>query len=149
MGNKNNGAHTVCLVPYLLLCLEQAIPQLPLCGFFRLLIPFAYPFPRLLPPLQHCLPWKTAGSTHIKRHHAPPRCSDYRLLAFHHHCYFSNLGRCKERSFFINVFSEQLLAGQRVSPSAADVFHCHSLRTKSPQRYDFPSVKEGKMKENM
>lgn len=39
MGNKNNGAHTVRLAPYLLLCLVQAIPQLPLCGFFRLLIP--------------------------------------------------------------------------------------------------------------
>ncbi|KAJ4930903.1 hypothetical protein JOQ06_025206, partial [Pogonophryne albipinna] len=28
MGSKNNGAHTERLVPYLLPCLEQAIPRL-------------------------------------------------------------------------------------------------------------------------
>lgn len=39
MGSKNNGAHTERLVPYLLPCLEQAIPQLPRCVFFFLLIP--------------------------------------------------------------------------------------------------------------
>ena len=39
MGSKNNGAHTERLVPYLLPCLEQAIPQPPRCVFFLLLIP--------------------------------------------------------------------------------------------------------------
>lgn len=39
MGSKNNGAHTECLVSYLLPCLEQAIPQLPWCVFIALLAP--------------------------------------------------------------------------------------------------------------
>lgn len=42
MGSKNNGAHTERLVSYLMPCLEQAIPQLPRCVFFFLLIPLPF-----------------------------------------------------------------------------------------------------------
>lgn len=64
MGSKNNGAHTECLVSYGLLCLEQVIPQLPWCVFIPPAHPSSSP-PPLLPPLQHCLPQRTAGSSRI------------------------------------------------------------------------------------
>lgn len=82
MGSKNNGAHTERLVPYLLPCLEQAIPQLPRCVFFLLLIPLPPLLLPLLPPLQRCLPQRTAGSSRISGaallHIAP--ITDYSLL---------------------------------------------------------------------
>lgn len=53
MGSKNNGAHTECLVSYLLLCLEQAVPQLP----WRVFIPLHAPLPLL--PLHFFLPSST------------------------------------------------------------------------------------------
>lgn len=102
---KNNGAHTERLVPYLLPCLEQAMPRPPRCVFFPLPHPSASP-PPLLPPLQCCLPRRTAGSSRISGaallHSAP--ITDYSLLPLLLDLKF---GEVKGRHFSSLVFCEQ------------------------------------------
>lgn len=65
MGSKNNGAHTECLVSYLLPYLEEAILPSTFACVHPPAHPSASPSPPLLPPLQHCLPQRTAGSCRI------------------------------------------------------------------------------------
>lgn len=129
MGSKNNGAHTERLVPYLLLCLRQAIPRLPRCVFFLLLIPSASLSPPLLPPLQRCLPRRTAGSSRISSaallHIAP--ITDYSLLQ---PLFDLKFWEVEGTSFFITVFCEQhdtcwWSACECVCVCAADGFSFH------------------------
>lgn len=107
MGSKNNGAHTECLVPYLLPCLEQAIPpHPPWCVLIPPRYPSASPSPPLLPPLQRCLPQRTAGSSRISGaallHNAP--ITDYSLLP---PLLRLEIWGGRGTSFFITVFCEQ------------------------------------------
>lgn len=137
MGSKNNGAHTECLVPYLLPCLEQAIPppiHLGVCSFPHV-TPSASPSPPLLPPLQRCLPQRTAGSSRISGaallHNAP--ITDYSLLP---PLLRLEIWGGRGTSFFITVFCEQRDARPAVScvrecaraTSAADGVGFHEIK---------------------
>ena len=107
MGSKNNGAHTERLVPYLLPCLEQAMPQLPRCVFFLLLIPLPLlPLLLFFPPPAPSSSERTAGSSRISSvallHIAP--ITDYSLLPLLLELKF---GKVRGTSFFITVFCEQ------------------------------------------
>lgn len=77
MRSKNNGAHTECLVSYLLPCLKQELAQTTLACVHPLASPSS-----LLPPLQGRLPQRTAGSSRISStallHNA--QITDYSLL---------------------------------------------------------------------
>lgn len=81
MGSKNNGAHTECRVSYLLLFVASG-PTTTLACVHPLARPSASSSPPLLPPLQHCLPQRTAGTSRISSaallHNA--RITDYSLL---------------------------------------------------------------------
>lgn len=106
MGSKNNGAHTECLVSYLLPCLEQAIPQLPRCVRSSPCSPLC-----LLPPLQRCLPQRTAGSSRISSaallHIAP--ITDYSLLPLLLDLKFGEVE--KDHFSLLSSVSNMMLAG--------------------------------------
>lgn len=121
MGSKNNGAHTVRLVPYLLLCLEQAIPQQPLCVFFFLLIPL----PLLL--LVFFLPSSTVflgeqqGLVALAALHSSTSLR-LQITHFCHHCYSRKFGEVKGHHFsLLSSVSSITLAGQCARTHPADV----------------------------
>lgn len=129
MGNKNNGAHTVRLAPYLLLCLVQAIPQLPLCGFFRLLIPLPLLLAFFLPSstLFHA---KQRGLVALAALHSSTSLR-LQITCLSPPQLLSKFGEV-EKQFFITAFSEQLTCWAAVHTSATEDMGlwCHVLSAK-------------------